>query len=256
MATENVKEPEFHGDSTGMRIEITGKIKPNPIIIEGFPGIGFVSTISVEYIADHLKVKPVGKIWSDSMAPMAMVHNRKVLDGISILYDEANNIVILEAVSGINGMEWEIAEALKVLYQKLKAKELISIEGIGAPSEVTEPVAYYFATDQKKRKIFDSMGIQPIIEGVIFGVSGALMLRCPQEMNTTFIFAETHSKLPDSKAAAKIIEILDKYLNLEIDYRPLAQRAGEMEDKIKGILSKAEEAKAIKDEKDNAPYIG
>ena len=76
MATENPKAPEIHGDSTGMRIEITGKVKPNPTIIEGFPGIGFVSTISVEYLADHLKTKQIGRIWSDSLAPLAMLHNR------------------------------------------------------------------------------------------------------------------------------------------------------------------------------------
>ncbi len=239
-----------------MQIEITGKVKPNPVIIEGFPGIGFVSTISVEYLADHLKVKQIGRIWSDALAPMAMIHGREVVDPIGILYDEKNNLVILEAVSGVAGLEWEIAEALKLLYKKLGAKEIISIEGIGAPAVTEkEPEAYYFTTDSKKSKIFKSIGVHPIIEGVIFGVSGALMLRGLEDMNATFIFAETHSKLPDSKAAAKIIEILDKYLDLNIDYRPLLKRATEMEVKIKELLGKTTDAKLLKQEKDKTPYI-
>ena len=44
------------------------------------------------------------------------------------------------------------------------------------------------------------------------GVSGALLLKA--EVPLSCFFAETHSSLPDSRAAAKIIEVLDKYLYL------------------------------------------
>ncbi len=255
LAVMKAMAPKIKDEHSDMKIEITSKVKPNPIIIEGFPGTGFVSTISVEYLADHLKVKQIGRIWSSYLAPMAMIHGREVIDPVRILYDEKNNIVLLEAVSGVVGLEWEIAEALGVLYKKLGAKELISVEGISVPPVAEELGTYYFTTDSKKRKIFQSIGVQPIIEGVIFGVSGALILKGSEDMNMTFIFAETHSKLPDSKAAAKIIEILDKYLDLNIDYRPLLKHAVEMEEKVRGLLEQIRGAKLLQSEKDKTPYI-
>ena len=36
-----------------------------PIIIEGFPGIGFVGTIAVEYMINHLKTRSIGYIFDE-----------------------------------------------------------------------------------------------------------------------------------------------------------------------------------------------
>ena len=65
--------------------------------------------------------------------------------------------------------------------------------------------------------------------------------------DTVALFADTHSKLPDSKAAAKIIEVLDKYLGLKIDPKPLVQTAERFEKKLQELMEKSkvvtEEAK-------------
>ena len=240
-----------------MKIELTEK--PQKVtIIDGFPGFGFVSTIASEYLIDHLKTRPIGRIWGPELAPMAIVHGKRVIPPIDILYDDKHHLVILEAIAGISGMEWDIASAMIFLYKKLNAKEIISIEGIGTDEENEESNAYYFSTDDTKSKMFQQIGVSPLKEGIILGASGALLTKLSKEIKATFLFAETHSKLPDNKAAAKIIEILDKYLGLDIDYKPLLQRAGEIEDKIKDLLTQAKEASGMQKAKggDTTPYIG
>ncbi|MFW5977284.1 MAG: PAC2 family protein, partial [Candidatus Nanoarchaeia archaeon] len=52
------------------------------------------------------------------------------------------------------------------------------------------------------------------------------------------LFAQTNSKLPDSRAAAKIIEFLDTHINLEIDAKPLIMQAELFEKKVSGIMQK------------------
>ena len=69
------------------------------------------------------------------------------------------------------------------------------------------------------------------------------------------IFAEAHTQLPDSKAAAKIIEVLDKYLGLKVDYKPLLKQAEQFEEKLKGMLSKGKEAMDMQDKKQMS-YVG
>jgi uncharacterized protein len=85
------------------------------------------------------------------------------------------------------------------------------------------------------------------------GVTAALLMRkqCPM----LSLFAETHSKLPDSKAAAKIIEILDKLLDLGVDYEPLLKQAAEFEKQLKAMLSQTAKAQEMKEQK-QVGYIG
>ncbi|HIH13911.1 MAG TPA: proteasome assembly chaperone family protein [Nanoarchaeota archaeon] len=232
--------------------------KPQKVtIIEGFPGVGFVSTIAIEFLTDHMKFRSIGKMWCPELAPIAIVHGKRIIQPIEILYNEKFNLVVLEALAGVNGFEWEVADAILELYKKLNAKELISIEGIATVSEKEEPDTYSFSNDEVRLKMLQqACNCQPIKEGVIMGVSGALLVKLSKDIRASFIFSETHSKMPDNKAAAKIIEALDKYLNLDVDYKPLLRRAGDMEEKIRGLLEKSKQAVDLKRTKDTTPYIG
>jgi predicted ATP-grasp superfamily ATP-dependent carboligase len=69
------------------------------------------------------------------------------------------------------------------------------------------------------------------------------------------IFVETHSSLPDSKAAAKAIEVLDKYLNLKIAYAPLLKQAEKFEAKVRGLMEKGVVA-AEEQKKKTLSYVG
>jgi uncharacterized protein len=239
------------------KLEMQLKMKPkNPTIIEGFPGLGFVATITTEFLLDHLKMHPIGRMWSPRFTPMALVHNKRIVQPIELFHNDKYNILITEAVSGVGGMEWQLAEALISLYKKTNAKEIISIEGIGASVEKKTPQVYYFTNQPDKKAILEKIGLKEIAEGVIFGVSGALMVKLPKDIKIIALFVETQSDLPDSRAAAKLIQVLDQYLGLKIDYKPLLKRAEGFEEKLKGLMGQAKEAVALKKCKDEEqpPY--
>jgi predicted ATP-grasp superfamily ATP-dependent carboligase len=71
-------------------------------------------------------------------------------------------------------------------------------------------------------------------EGILVGVTSALLLK--NNFPITALFAETHSELPDSKASAQIIQVLNKYLNLDVDTKPLLEQAKRFEDKLNTII--------------------
>ena len=240
------------------KLELQLKSRPkNPIIIEGFPGLGFVATIAMEYLLDHLKMHPIGRVWSPKFTPMALIHNKRIVQPIEIFHNDKHNLVVTEAVSGVGGLEWELAEAIISLYKKTNAKEIISIEGISGPVERKVPQVYYFTNQPEKKKILEKIGLKEIAEGVIFGVSGALMVKLPKDVKVTALFVETHSDLPDSKAAAKLIQVLDQYLGLKIDYKPLLKRAAGFEEKLKELIGQTKDAAVLKKDKDqDLPYIG
>jgi len=69
------------------------------------------------------------------------------------------------------------------------------------------------------------------------------------------IFVETQSGLPDSRAAAKVIEVLDSYLGLKIDSKPLIKKAEVFESKIKGVMKNTQKVIKTKDKKELS-YMG
>lgn len=234
-----------------MQIELKEKPKKGATIIEGFPGFGLVSTIATEYLIDHLDARLIGKISSDKMPAMIAIHKGQIIEPLGIFYDEKNNIVIVRAIANVNGMEWDITDNLIKLAEEIKAKEIISIEGISSDGKPPEPEAFFFTHDEERKKRFNTLNIKEIDEGIIVGVTASLMTKMPE---TTFLFTEASSELPDSRAAAKVIEVLDDYLKLKVDFKPLVKKAEDFESKIKQILMQTQEVSKQKEKKES--YFG
>ena len=73
----------------------------------------------------------------------------------------------------------------------------------------------------------------------------------------TCVLVETHTKLPDSRGAAKIIEVLDSYLKLNVNPKPLVKKAEQFEEKLKQIMSKTKKAVEVKEQKqEDLDYLG
>lgn len=237
---------------TGMKISLKKKPK-NPIIIEGFPGFGLVATIATEFIIEQLGAKMIGKIKSWDLPAMVAIHEGELVQPIGIFYDEKTNIVILHAVIPPSGIEGELSEMLIELFKELKTKEIVSLEGVSSPVPTGTSNVFYYTNQQQKKKQFEKMKIQQLKEGIILGVTGSLLIEA-ENIPLTCLFAETASSMPDSKAAAKIIQVLDKYLDLDIDYAPLLKQAEKFESKIKNILEHS--ASVTEEQKKKLSYVG
>lgn len=236
-----------------MRIKLSKRPK-NPTIIQGFPGFGLVSTIATEFLIDHLKTEQIGKIEMPTLPAMIAVHEGRVIEPIGIFYNKKYNIIIVHVVSSTTGLEWKLGDAVVELAKELKAKEIISLEGIGSTEPLPDSRAYYYASDEARKKALSTIA-QPLKEGIIMGLTGVLMLRAEKVLPISCIFAEAHSEMPDSKAAAKVIEMLDKYLGLKIDYKPLLQQAEKFEEKLKQLLTKTKEM-SEEQRKKKLSYLG
>jgi len=232
-------------------MELILEKKPKNVkIIEGFPGFGLVSTIATEYLIGHLDADQIGKITIEELPPIVAVHSAEVIDPVGIFYSKKYNLVILHALTSVNGYEWQIAKKVEELAKQLGAKEVICIEGVGSTSETSEA---FYLSDHFASQIKKKTGLRELKEGIIMGVTGALMLN--KTLPLSCIFSEAHSSLPDSRAAAKIIEVLDKYLGLKVETGPLIKKAEEFENKIKQLVEQTKDATATKQKKELS-YLG
>ncbi len=239
-------------------VEITlSKTPKGVIVLEGFPGLGVVATIATSFLIEHLKCEQIGRFHFEDkeVAPIVSIHKCKLIDPIGVYYSKERNLVIIHTITSPLYVEWAASDLVIEVCEQLKASELISIEGIGAPpdSKSAEPKAFYFTSDKKLEKKITDLGVACLGEGSIIGVTAALLEKT--SIPHMCFFADTYSNLPDSRAAAKVIEVLDKYLELDVDYEPLLKQAKEFEERIKSIVEKVAKTQDLKEKKD-LNYMG
>lgn len=224
----------------------------SPRIIVGFPSIGLVSTIATKFLLDHLETQQIGYLESEKMLPLTAIHKSKIVEPLTLFYNKKYNIIVLQSLTDVAGLEWEITDTLLKLAKELNAKEIIMLEGI--PMSKLEPqqkLNLFFYSNREKPKNVPS--VSQLKEGIIMGVTAAVLLK--SNYPVTCLFSETHSALPDSESAAHIIEALDEYLGLNLDFKPLLAQAKKFEDSLKQYLGKNKEAMDTK-QKRELSYFG
>ena len=154
----------------------------------------------------------------------------------------------------IHGIEWKLAEVIAKLVKELGITEVLSVEGVNSPTLNKIPNVFSYTTNPIAAQRFEKLGATPLREGIILGLTGALMLSdLPAPYSCIFI--ETHSQLPDSKAAARAIEILNDLLMLKLNTKPLLEQAEHFEQKLKSIIEQGQLAAAEQDKK-KLSYVG
>ncbi|MBT4651381.1 proteasome assembly chaperone family protein [Candidatus Woesearchaeota archaeon] len=230
------------------------KKKPkNVTIIEGFPGFGLIGTIATEYLMEHLKTEKIGVVEMDEIPAMIAIHQNKVIEPISIHYNKQYNLVLVHAINVGKDLGWKVAEIIVELAKVLTAKEIISLEGVGSPNPDSGKIYYYSTSNGEVSKRLSAVA-NPLMEGIIVGVTGALLAK-DFGVPVVALFAEAKSNLPDSKAAAEIIKAIDAYTGLKVDPKPLLKQAAVFEQKLKGILEKGQKAEETQQKK-KLSYVG
>ncbi|MEM4755701.1 MAG: PAC2 family protein [Candidatus Woesearchaeota archaeon] len=226
-----------------------------PIILLGFPGFGLVGTIATQYIIEHLEMQEIGKILLEELPATIAIHEGKILNPLGIYYHEEKNIVIIHSIMPLSGLEWKVGEKLQLIFKELNPWRIINLEGVGTnDQEEQEPQLYYFSTRDEINKEMQALALQKLDNGILVGISPTLLLKAP-ELPLVNLFASTHAHLPDSNAAAALIRVIDRYLNLTIDPQPLVEQAKVFEDRLRTLLQQGTKTKKIADEK-TLSYLG
>ncbi|MEK6947724.1 MAG: PAC2 family protein [Nanoarchaeota archaeon] len=228
---------------------VLNKKPKKPVIIQGFPSIGLVSTITTKFLIDHLDVEEIGHIESEHIVPLTAIHKSKIVNPITIYYNKKYNMVIVQSLTEIAGSEWELAATMLDLAAAMDAKEIVVVEGM--PSHAQNEINLYYFSNTGKMKN------KQMTEGIIMGTTAALLLKA-KDFPVTCIFAEAHSQLPDSEAAAKVVKALDDYLKLNLDFKPLLEAAKQFENNLKQFIEKRKEIidNSSKSEKKELDYFG
>jgi len=249
-------------------------------VIDGFPSIGLVSSIVANYLVNALELEQIGIMDSNFFPSISLIRNAQPLNTVRIYASERVRgseeedvdqiVVFISEFQPPPNLIKPIAAAILDWIQEQRCHALISPEGLvierpeeGVPEEEGEEPPeeendieskiknlelFGVGSTPTARKLLDDHDINPFIEGVITGVAGVLLNEGKRrDFDVISLLAEAHSNYPDARAAARIIEVLDRLvLNIHIDSKPLYKEAEAIEMQIRSIRSQAKTSKVMK----------
>ncbi|MBI4399647.1 proteasome assembly chaperone family protein [Candidatus Micrarchaeota archaeon] len=215
----------------------------NPILIEGFPGIGLVGTISANYLVEKLKMEPLGYITSEKFPPFSAVHNYQPMHPARIYKSKKHNIVVILSefivpLSTVHDLSTKIMEWSK----QRKIKEIITLGGISIQGE--QDTVYGIASTPKLAKHVEKNGkVSLIREGATTGISGILLADCAAiSFPALSLLAESKPDYLDPRAASMVLEALKGITGIKFDTRELIKEEKAIQTKLKEVMDKAKNA--------------
>ncbi|MGC8676479.1 MAG: proteasome assembly chaperone family protein [Candidatus Micrarchaeia archaeon] len=210
-------------------------------LIEGFPGAGLVGPMAASYIIEKLNMDYIGYIDSDLFPPITAVHDGVPMFTARLYADQKNKLaVVLSEFTIPTNAVHALGLELLSFSRKYGIAKIISIGGM--PSQQQSGNAYVIASQKELADKAIKLGIKPIEEGVIAGVSAILLTGAVQlDIPMLDILVEVNPEIMDPKYAEIAIGALNKLLNISIDLTELEKETKEVEAKVREILKKTKE---------------
>jgi uncharacterized protein len=229
---------------------------PGNILVSSFPSAGLATTVAGHYMVRALKLPRVGRFESPDLSPVAVVQGGEVHPTIRV-YGRADLGLVLSEFPPSPSQANAIARTILDGAERRKARMIVCLEGVvphpsgddeaepeeTAPDDTDEHVWVAFSRREPTLvSAFEKTDAHPLEEGVIGGVSGAMLVQGisrPVPVVALLVSARSAEGLPDHRAGAALIETLDRLLpELRIDTGPLRKQAEQIERMLRAAMKR------------------
>ncbi len=220
------------------------------VLVDGFPTVGLVSSIVANYVISKRGLRLAALVDSPDFPSVAVILGSEVLTPMRIYAGEVGGKPMAVLVSdfspppplirpvGERILEWAGGKGIELI---------VSPEGVISTSE--EVRVYGVASTDRVRGMLRAFSdkVQFFSEGLISGMAGYLLLEGrKRDLDVMVLLADAHPNLPDARAAARILEVMNAMLNMGIELEPLLREAEAIESKLNEIKKMAEKVKKDK----------
>ena len=221
-----------------------GVSSKNPVILEGFPGIGLVGNIVATQIASELKMKQIGTIESRLFPPITVLYEGIVHAPVRIYEDTQNEFIVVLSDILIHPMTaYDIGKAITSWSQSLNARLSIPIAGIATMRE--QRTVFAAATGAEQLNLVKDK-TETLVTGSISGIAGSLMNESYiSKLPALCLLGETQGPTPDPRAAARVIDVINDLLKLNISTQKLVEEADQIETELHKLAEQVQGAEQV-----------
>ncbi len=215
----------------------------NPIFIEGYPGIGLVGHIVVNFLAKELGMDMIGYVESPFLPPMALILEGKPNPPLRF-YGKDNVILAVADIYLPPTLVNEIAKELANYLKEMNAQKVISIGGIGIGFFKEKMEVWGVGAREELNRELEEAGAKILQYGSIMGMSGKLLWEASRRgLDAYVLLGETFGDRPDPRAAANVIEVLKKLTPIDVSTEPLIKEAEMIEEQLRKMHEQMEQAR-------------
>ena len=208
------------------------------VVLEGSPELGLIGNILGWLLVEELKMKQIGYIDSKDFPPLAVLYK-----GIAIhpfrIYSTDGIVLFLSDFIIPPAVSYDMSNAIVDWMEKNNSKELITFNSMVVMEKSDSVAAAANSEDALKRLGDLDLPILPF--GNVNGLSGSLLTKtATKDIPASCLFAEVLNQYPDPRAAASLVNVLNKMLNIEVNAEPLLKEADEIEDRLKELANRVQ----------------
>ncbi|HSQ53447.1 MAG TPA: PAC2 family protein [Acidobacteriota bacterium] len=237
----------------------------NPIMVEGFPGLGMVGSIATTYLVKQLKALKMATLYSPHFPYHVLVNKKgsaRLLRGEFYFWKNEtgeNDFILLTGDSQAQTIEgqFEVANSILDFAEKKNVKTVITLGGYRNEIEETPNVVAVSTNPTLFEKALKAKAISSEAGTPIVGTAGLLLgLAKFRKIDALCLLGETRGYFPDPKTAKSILEILKRILAVDVDLRGLDEEIerskeilGRMQDIEKRRLKYMEKMRRVEEER-------
>ncbi len=209
----------------------------NAVLVEGFPGIGFVSNLVAEYLIHALKMEEIGVMDSPAFPAAAFIRDgtpdylvRIYAGRLGRTYE--NLVIFVSDIRFRDPILKAIGTSLIDWCKEKGIDTVISTEGVRPLPNV--PKISYVASTQRMKEFMKALNIPELNMAVITGLTAILLTQGRvRNLDVAALLITAHPEYPDAKAAAELVQVLADLLEVKVDVSPLIKQAEEIEKMLK-----------------------
>lgn len=247
MARELTTEPRFMSRA---RLWLKrGKEVRDPVVIIGFPGIGKVGELVVNYFLKKYPAELIGVITSPYFSTQTVVDRNGIAHILGIRIYKMNpewidrDLLIIKGDQHqeIMGGEYESSELLLRYLENRRVSLIVTIGGMYS-SDLSRTGVYVLASDHKVLEDFKKADALVAQAGIpVVGAAGIIVgLASMKKIPAVCLLGETSGDKPDVEISKKIILSMGKFFGFQPDIDILNREA----EKVEKIMKIYEESYA------------
>jgi len=200
----------------------------NPVLIEGFPGIGLVGNIASQHMIEEMNMEYIGSIESRYFPSIAVLYEGLINMPVRIYENvEHNIVVVISDIPISHSVSYDVSNALVDWAESINVREVASIAGI-AIMDGEHKVFGAATTSEMLDKIKEKVEIFQM--GTISGISGSVMAECLlRGIPAISLLGATKTQNPDPRAASAVIGVLNELYGLSVSTDRLIEQAERIE---------------------------
>jgi uncharacterized protein len=233
-----------------VRAEIYDKVSDarGKVILQGFPDVGLVGSITVTYLVDQLQLREVGYVDSEALPPIATIRNSEAKELIRI-YEGKTSIVFLSEIPIPSNLIRPLAREMIGWAKKKNIGRIYCLTGLAEPNrlEIDTPKIFIAGSNSKLvDELVYKLEAEALEEGFVAGINAELVKQGSRMgYDVGVLLAQSHYNYPDPGAAAQILLKMPKLIEEHVDVNPLLQSAEMVRMQLRDLMRRTSDTMGV-----------